>query len=70
LPPVELFKVGEVYFVRDGNHRVSVARARGQDFIDAQVTEIRVSRPVERYKKCPSNFCGSKPCLVPRQAAL
>jgi hypothetical protein len=40
LPPVELFKIGEVYFVRDGNHRVSVARARGQDFIDAYVTKI------------------------------
>lgn len=40
LPPVELFKVGQVYFVRDGNHRVSVARAHGQAFIDAYVTEI------------------------------
>jgi hypothetical protein len=40
LPPVDLFKVGEVYFVRDGNHRISVARAEGQDFIDAYVTEI------------------------------
>ncbi len=40
LPPVELFKVDEVYFVRDGNHRISVARARGQEYIDAYVTEI------------------------------
>ncbi|MCB0081672.1 MAG: hypothetical protein KDE47_12105, partial [Caldilineaceae bacterium] len=29
LPPVELYKVGDVYFVQDGNHRVSVARANG-----------------------------------------
>jgi hypothetical protein len=29
LPPVELYQVGEVYFVKDGNHRVSVARALG-----------------------------------------
>jgi hypothetical protein len=42
LPPVELFKVGEVYFVRDGNHRVSVARVHGQEFIDALVTEVEV----------------------------
>lgn len=41
LPPVELLKLGEVYFVRDGNHRVSVARMRGQQYVDAVVTEIR-----------------------------
>jgi hypothetical protein len=40
LPPIEVYKVGEVYFVKDGNHRVSVARERGQKFIDANVIEI------------------------------
>jgi len=40
LPPVELYKIGDIYFVKDGNHRVSVARQRGQVFIDAFVTEI------------------------------
>ena len=39
LPPVELFKVGEVYFVRDGNHRVSVARTQGALTIEAYVWE-------------------------------
>jgi len=39
LPPVLLYKVGEVYFVVDGNHRVSVARAQGLLFIDAEVRE-------------------------------
>lgn len=43
LPPVELYKVGDVYFVRDGNHRVSVARERGAQFIDAEVTEFYTS---------------------------
>jgi hypothetical protein len=43
LPPVELIKVEESYFVRDGNHRVSVARARGHEVIDAYVTEVKVS---------------------------
>jgi hypothetical protein len=38
LPPVELIRVGEVYFVRDGHHRISVARAIGQQHIDAVVT--------------------------------
>jgi hypothetical protein len=48
LPPVELFKVGRVYFVRDGNHRISVARAHGQEFIDAYVTEIDAPVSVEK----------------------
>jgi hypothetical protein len=46
LPPVLLYQVGEVYFVVDGNHRVSVAREQGQEFIDAEVRECRVKVPV------------------------
>lgn len=42
LPAVELFKIGEIYFVKDGNHRISVARDRGQVFVDAHVTEIDI----------------------------
>jgi hypothetical protein len=38
LPAVELIKVGEEYFVRDGHHRISVAQALGQETIDAQVS--------------------------------
>ena len=38
LPPVDLVQVGECYFVRDGNHRVSVAHALGQQDIEAEVT--------------------------------
>lgn len=40
LPPIKLFKLGEVYFVRDGNHRVSVARTQGILAIDAEVVEL------------------------------
>jgi hypothetical protein len=40
LPPVLLYKVGKVYFVEDGNHRVSVARAAGKEWIQAHVIEI------------------------------
>ncbi|GAB4445747.1 MAG: hypothetical protein Fur0044_41990 [Anaerolineae bacterium] len=47
LPPVELLKIGEMYFVSDGHHRVSVARVWGQEFIDALVTEIDTVAPVE-----------------------
>jgi hypothetical protein len=46
LPPVQLFKVGEVYFVVDGNHRVSVARESGQEYIDAEVREVVSRVPV------------------------
>jgi hypothetical protein len=41
LPPIVLYKVGEVYFVVDGHHRVSVAREQGQEFIDAEVRECQ-----------------------------
>ena len=42
LSPIEVFKVGSVYFVADGNHRVSVARANGFDAIEAFVTEYSI----------------------------
>jgi hypothetical protein len=46
LPPVDLYKIGDIYFVRDGNHRVSVARQQGQEYIDAYVTELAVDVPL------------------------
>ncbi len=41
LPPVVLYEMGGVYFVRDGNHRVSVAKAKKQEFIDAEVISLQ-----------------------------
>lgn len=41
LPPVRLRQIGDDYFVVDGHHRVSVARALGQGFVDAEVVELR-----------------------------
>jgi hypothetical protein len=41
LPPVSLFKVGDLYFVRDGHHRVSVAKSLGRTDIDAYVVEVQ-----------------------------
>jgi hypothetical protein len=46
LPPVKLYKVGEAYFVLDGNHRVSVARERSVTFMDAEVIEAAAKVPV------------------------
>jgi hypothetical protein len=48
IPPVSLYRVGDVHFVRDGHHRVSVARALGRPDIDAYVTEIRTRIGAER----------------------
>lgn len=41
LPPIEVYKVGEVYFVVDGNHRVSIARREGFKTIQAHVIEFQ-----------------------------
>jgi hypothetical protein len=46
LPPVELIQVADVYFVRDGHHRISVARALGEEYIAAEVTVWQVSGPL------------------------
>ena len=40
MPPIDVYRIGDLHFVRDGHHRVSVARAMGLDTIDAYVTEV------------------------------
>ncbi|MDR2403821.1 MAG: transcriptional regulator [Spirochaetaceae bacterium] len=40
LPPIQLYEIGGVYFVRDGNHRVSVAKSQGVENIDAEVISL------------------------------
>ena len=40
MPPIDLYRIGQLHFVRDGHHRVSVARAMHQPTIEAHVTEI------------------------------
>lgn len=47
LPPIKLYKIGEVYFVRDGNHRVSVAKLNGGLSIDAEVIELDAEIKIE-----------------------
>ena len=41
LPPIKVYEIAGLYFVRDGNHRVSVAKARGTEFIDAEVVSLQ-----------------------------
>ena len=49
LPPIKVYEIAGLYFVRDGNHRVSVAKSRGTEFIDAEVvslqSEIKLNKP-------------------------
>jgi hypothetical protein len=40
MPPIDVYRIGELHFVQDGHHRVSVARELGWDVIDAYVTEV------------------------------
>ena len=46
LPAISLYKIGDAYFVVDGHHRLSVARQKGQSFIDAEVIEVQSRVPV------------------------
>jgi hypothetical protein len=46
LPPIHLYQIGKAYFVRDGNHRVSVGKRQGREYIDAEVTEVKVDIPI------------------------
>src|SRR5258708_3256521 len=50
-PPIEVYKVGEVYFVIDGNHRVSVAHQLGAKTIEAYVTELPTAVPFDETTK-------------------
>jgi hypothetical protein len=62
LPPIQLFEIGGIYFVRDGNHRVSVAKAQGSEFIDAEVISLASRIPLspemtrEELKRAVINF--------------
>ena len=46
LPPIDVYKVGDVYFVIDGNHRVSIARQEGAKSIEAHVIEVKTNVPL------------------------
>lgn len=46
LEPIQVYKIGEAYFVRDGHHRVSVARRLGAKYIQAYVTEVKTKVPL------------------------
>jgi hypothetical protein len=57
MPPIDVYRIGDLHFVQDGHHRVSVARAHGDTHIDARVTEVDTQ-------------VGSSSDLLPRQLPL
>ncbi|MDY0093719.1 MAG: hypothetical protein RBT80_13575 [Candidatus Vecturithrix sp.] len=63
LPPVELIKIGEIYYVRDGHHRVSVARVLGQQAIDAIVTERIVQKHPAEDRQLSKNLLDENACM-------
>jgi hypothetical protein len=63
LPPVKLIRVGDVYFVEDGHHRISVARALGQQHIDAEVVVWHVKGPLLWEKASALQMAKALPAL-------
>ncbi|MFZ0546933.1 MAG: hypothetical protein WAM60_15910 [Candidatus Promineifilaceae bacterium] len=64
LPPIDVYQIGDAYFVLDGNHRVSIARQRGMLFIPAEVTEVQTRVPL------PSNINPDNLILQAEYAAF
>lgn len=51
MPPIDVYRVGDLHFVRDGHHRVSVARAQGLETIAAYVTEVVTRIPAQGLRR-------------------
>jgi hypothetical protein len=78
LPAIKVYEIGGVYFVRDGNHRVSVARLYGREFIEAEVTSLGsiislspgmteedIKKKVIQFEKRQFNECTGLDSLKP-----
>lgn len=64
LPPIEVFKVSDDYFVEDGHHRISVARYLGWETIQANVTELHLSPACDPAMEHQLELCkGVNACL-------
>ncbi len=61
LPAVQLIQVGDDYFVRDGHHRVSVARTMGEEYLDAEVIVWQVAEQscVRQPAGCEAAACAT-----------
>ena len=76
IPPIEVYRVGGLHFVKDGHHRVSVAVATGRKTIDAYVTEVTTQMPatgdllLRSCKRTANNGCGLPRSSVDSEAVL
>jgi nucleotide-binding universal stress UspA family protein len=59
-PPIQVYQIGEVYFILDGNHRVSVARRLKRETIQAYVTEVITERPLPADAKPDDLICQAR----------
>jgi len=50
IPPIDVYRIGDMHFVQDGHHRVSIAIATGAKTIDAYVTEVLTQLPATRIR--------------------
>jgi len=57
IPPIDLYKIHDVYFVIDGNHRVSVMRQNGQEFAEAHIIEIDTPDCIDEATGVAINHC-------------
>jgi nucleotide-binding universal stress UspA family protein len=60
MSPIEVYQIGEVYFVKDGNHRVSVARQLGTDTISAYVTRVETRVTLQADDDPSEVICKAK----------
>jgi hypothetical protein len=60
LPPINLIRIGGIYFVSDGHHRISVAQTFGQKEMEAQVTVWQVDGMLP-WEKSPSTLNPTLP---------
>lgn len=59
-PPIEVYQLGDAYFVSDGNHRVSIARELQREFIDAYVTEIHTRVSLSHHDQPQALICKAR----------
>ena len=70
IPPIDVYRVGDLHFVKDGHHRVSVARATGHKTIEAYVTEVLTRIPatgISRRGGLPLKAAGSGGAIPGRE---
>ena len=69
MPPIDVYRIGELHFVKDGHHRVSVARALGYKDIDAYVTEVLTEVGADRDDHAARPAAEEPRAPVPRARA-